>query len=153
MSTHGGYIIMKRIPPDAKEVPLYVTYFWDRLKPSPVLPGQPSAEVINLDKHPRYFARRELLGIKHGEDLVAWANKWIDADDWRRARDTVRAWRYKSRNQLVRASLREETKELLDKRAKALDLSLWRYMQCLELTEEVLKKLEQAAGIGLDDML
>ena len=86
MGAHGGYIIMKRIPPDAKEVSLYVTYFWDRLKPSPALPGQPSAEVINLDKQPRYFARRELLAIKCGEDLVAWADNWIDADDWRRAR-------------------------------------------------------------------
>lgn len=146
-------MLMKRIPPDEKEISLYVTYFWDRLKPTPALPGKPPAETINLNKQPRYFARRELLGIKTGTELVAWAEKWVNGDDWRKARDTIRAWRYKSRNQLVRVSLREETKELLDKRAKALSLPLWQYMQCLELTDEVFKKLEQTAGIGEEDAL
>ena len=138
---------MKPIPPDEKEVSLYVTYFWDRLKPSPAPRGQISAETINLAKQPSYVARRELHWIKSSAELLEWSDKWIDSDDWRKARDTVRAWRYKSRNKLVRASLREDTKNLLDKRAKAFDLPLWRYLDCLELTPEKLLQLERETGI------
>lgn len=137
---------MKRIPPE-EEVSLYVKYFWDRLKPSPAPRGQTSAKTINLAKQPSYVARRELLGIKSSAELLEWSDKWIDGDDWRKARDTVRAWRYKSRNKLVRVSLREDTKNLLDKRAKAFNLPLWRYLDTLELTPEKLLQLEQKTGI------
>lgn len=137
---------MKRIPPE-EEVSLYVTYFWDRLKPSPAPRSQAPAITINLAKQPSYAARRELLGIKSSAELLEWSDKWIDGDDWRKARDTVRAWRYKSRNKLARISLREDTKNLLDERAKAFNLPLWRYLDSLELTPEKLRQLERQTGI------
>ncbi|MGP8289239.1 hypothetical protein ACT3OH_03080 [Vreelandella zhanjiangensis] len=144
---------MKRIPPDQKEVTLYVTYFWDKLKAHSLaaasVPAPPSQtkEFVNLAKQPAYIARRELLSIKTSADLMGWADVWVTMEDWRKARDTVRSWRYKARNQLVRASMRENTKTLLDERAQSYNLSLWRYLESLDLTEEKLAALEAQSEI------
>ena len=141
---------MIRIPPEDNEVELYVTYFWDRLAPSQQRPAPEVTREIDLRKKPAYFARRHLLRVKTGTELVAWAEQWIDAEDWRRGRDSVRAWRYKVRNKLVRPSMREDTKRLLDERAQALNIPLWRYLHCLDLSSQKLQQLERQAGLILD---
>jgi len=141
---------MIRIPPEDNEVELYVTYFWDRLAPSQEPHTPDVTREIDLRKKPAYFARRQLLRVKTGAELAAWAEQWIDAEDWRRGRDSVRAWRYKARNKLVRPSMREDTKRLLDERAQALNIPLWRYLHCLDLSPEKLQQLEHQAGLILD---
>ena len=144
---------MKRIPPNEKEVTLYVTYFWDRLKPSsPTVASVPTVTsetngIVSLEKQPAYTARRELQNVQTSADLIRWADTWISLDDWRKARDTVRAWRYKARNKLVRASMREATKKLLDDRSQHYGMPLWRYLENLNLTDEKLSTLESQSKL------
>ena len=67
---------MKRIPPNEKEVTLYVTYFWDRLKPSsPTVASVPTVTsetngIVSLEKQPAYTARRELQNVQTSADLI-----------------------------------------------------------------------------------
>ena len=81
---------MKRIPPNEKEVTLYVTYFWDRLKPSsPTVASVPTVTsetngIVSLEKQPAYTARRELQNVQTSADLIRWADTWISLDDWRK---------------------------------------------------------------------
>lgn len=69
------------------------------------------------------------------------------------ARDTVRAWRYKARNKLVRASMREATKKLLDDRSQHYGMPLWRYLENLNLTDEKLSTLESQSKLIPHDPL
>lgn len=53
------------------------------------------------------------MEIKSSAALMSCADKWVGGD-WSKARNTVRVWRYKSRNKPVRANLKEDTKKLMD---------------------------------------
>ncbi|XKH58720.1 hypothetical protein LG290_08300 [Halomonas sediminis] len=110
---------MIRVVPDQQDVPTYIAYFWDRLLQEPnELDEEPT---IRLGKKPRYYARRDLVKVKTSEELAEWAIKWLTPEDWRKARDAVRASRYKERYKLVRANLRKDTKALFDSRAQHYD--------------------------------
>lgn len=138
---------MIRVVPDQKDVPTYIAYFWDRLLQEPnELDEDP---IIRLGKKPRYYARRDLVKVTTREELAEWATTWLTSEDWRRARDAVRASRYKERNKLVRASMSQDTKTLLDSRARQYKLPLWRYLERLGLTEQALRDLEVRAGLCL----
>lgn len=141
---------MIRNLPDQDECKLLIGYFWDLLAPRHELRYE-ARPGIDLTKKTSYFARRELMRVHTSTELVQWATKWIDNDDWRRAKDNIRSRRYKQRNGLVRASLRQETKEMLDSRAQALGLPLWQYLACLDLSPAKLIELEQRAGVPSPD--
>lgn len=75
--------------------------------------------------------------------LVDWVDQWACDEDWSRARDSVRAYRYKMRHHLSRANIDHRTKQLLGQRAKALGLPIWQYIQQLGLDAETLEALEK----------
>ncbi|MBE2167431.1 MULTISPECIES: hypothetical protein [unclassified Cobetia] len=125
---------MNKTPPPWDEVPLYVRYFQ----------GLPICEE-------RKDALSALQKVWQGEELVAWVNAWACDEDWRRARDSIRAYRYKSRHHLTRANIDQATKSILEQRARALGLPLWQYVQNLGLNEETLEQLEQRANCERKD--
>lgn len=118
--------MMNKTPPPKDEVPLYVRYF----EGLPVCERYPEA----LDA---------LLILQHGQQLVDWVDQWACDEDWSRARDSVRAYRYKMRHHLSRANIDHRTKQLLGQRAKALGLPIWQYIQQLGLDAETLEALEK----------
>ncbi|MGY3727881.1 hypothetical protein [Cobetia sp. MM1IDA2H-1] len=125
---------MNKTPPPLEEVPLYVRYF----QGLPVCEDQKDAQAA-------------LQRIRRGKELVDWVNQWACDEDWRRARDSIRAYRYKSRHHLTRANIDQATKTILEQRARELGLPLWQYVQNLGLNEETLEQLEQRANCDRKD--
>lgn len=122
---------MNKIAPPQHEVPLYVRYF---------------RGLVVCETH--QVAHSQLRAVDDGQQLVAWADEWASDDEWRRARDSIRAFRYKSRHHLTRTNIDQTTKEILEQRARTLGLPLWQYVQQLGLTAEVLEQLEQRRRIS-----
>lgn len=140
----GAAITMIRSP-DPSELPAYQTYFHERLLQEPnALHDEP---IIRLGKKPRYYAKRELGHVDTVDDLVAWAHRWLAPEDWQRARNAVRASRYKARHELVRATISREQKGALDARAKHHGMPVWRYLDALGLNEQALAELERNVGM------
>lgn len=137
--------MIRKLPPQT-EVDLIIGYFWERLgNRSEVQPKSPVG--VDISKGPAFYARRELMQVHDSQALIDWANRWVAMDDWRRARDIVRSRRYQDRNKLSRVGIRRETRDLLDRHARAHGLPLWKYLAGLGLTDTVLTELEQAAGM------
>lgn len=132
--------------PSKEETLLIVEYYWERLTGNEHV-GLNAEGQVSLSKTPRYFARRELLKVKTSQDLVKWANRWVDADSWRKAKDNVRSFRYKAKHGLSRINISQPAKAVLSERATIHGMPIWQYIACLNLKVETLIRLEKEEGM------